>query len=319
MVSLHLCSSTWALLAMQLSLSVSMEPRFIRAHRFYPNTAALQPRQNAFIGGWALRAVQCPADTTRCEATRGVPTCCPRNTVCVREGYNNMPACCAEGDECLTTVQAVPVCANSDWVLWKGGRSGDDPFCCQKGEMGYVTNVSGRFPACGPDDLQLSATQRATTMRPATARAGSPSNTEKPSSPGSTSNEVSSNTSSTSSASTSSDGSSEHARGISTGAIVGIVAGIVIVLAIIAFLVFYIMRTKRKNALLASQLAASTTIGDSPSRTETTHTTHLPPKTMIPSETGWYAPSTVNTELDGRTITNVNPSVPELDGGRRLY
>jgi hypothetical protein len=90
-----------------------------------------------------------------------------------------------------------------------------------------------------------------------------------------------------------------------------------VVLITIALLIFYVLRVKRKNALLAAQIAAGGGAAASSPGNEKTHATNLPPKVPT-SETGWYAPSTVNTELDGRTLNSVNPGVPELDGGRRV-
>jgi hypothetical protein len=95
MVSFSIIS--FIFIGLHLPMQIAAENRYIRAYRYYPDAAVLQPRQSTFVGGWALRAIQCPSDSTRCEMTRGVPTCCPKNTVCVKEGYKNMPVCCAEG------------------------------------------------------------------------------------------------------------------------------------------------------------------------------------------------------------------------------
>lgn len=142
----------------------------------------------------------------------------------------------------------------------------------------------------------------------------SSSGSDDPSSPGSTN-------------STTQSGSSS---GLSTGVLVGVIVGVVVVLVILALLIFLVIRMRRRNALLAAQVAAANAgTGAAPaynsSDVKPVHQEAYKPAlastTAVGSERGgyFYGSGSTGDELDGREVPTVRPNVPEMDAGRRGY
>ncbi|RPB26639.1 hypothetical protein L211DRAFT_644623 [Terfezia boudieri ATCC MYA-4762] len=117
-------------------------------------------KRQDLVGSWALRAVTCPSNSQSCQGgSPAMLSCCPKSSVC--SVYSARIACCATSSRCDTTAATFPKCGDSSWSLWAGGR--DMYFCCQSGQIGYLTEDDRG--ACGPDTLKPTGSQIATAVQ----------------------------------------------------------------------------------------------------------------------------------------------------------
>lgn len=157
-----------------------------------------------FLGGWSLRAMVCPAGQQKCKGTYGMPACCPEGKIsppslampllppvdfsnsrsrnklmfigsdCYSDyiRLNDYMVCCPSGGtSCVSTQYSLPVCADPSWVLWQPYDTAKQkpygtPFCCLKGQKGYLTTGDRTNPACGVPEVAVPSGLSATSVSP---------------------------------------------------------------------------------------------------------------------------------------------------------
>ncbi|KAF8416811.1 hypothetical protein EV426DRAFT_625342 [Tirmania nivea] len=199
------------------------------------------------IGSWSLRAVTCPENTKDCESGfTAMSACCPKSAVCSISLYQ--VACCATDSKCHETADTFPKCGDSSWSLWAGGR--DAYFCCQPGEIGYVT--TDKSGACGPDTLKPTGSQVATLA--AQGEGGEqPPQTSTPGNDGSntgnspTDNSQTGNSQNPNPNGSTSSTSSPRSSGLPTGAIAGIAIGGVVILILAGVAIFFALKAGKSK------------------------------------------------------------------------
>ncbi|KAH0562898.1 hypothetical protein GP486_002511 [Trichoglossum hirsutum] len=113
----------------------------------------LSPRA-AFYGGFALSATTCPAGTTSCgDSTQH--SCCSNDQNCFTYAYEAF--CCPDKSNCRSQVEALPVCADPSWTLFKSSL---DYFCCQSGQVGVTASGAG---VCAGSDVSVPQSKLAST------------------------------------------------------------------------------------------------------------------------------------------------------------
>lgn len=66
-----------------------------------------------------------------------------------------------DNEDCISYIEALPICADPSWVLW---RADDHPFCCKSGEIGFEAIDQYRSDACGPADLDIEKSKLGSTV-----------------------------------------------------------------------------------------------------------------------------------------------------------
>jgi hypothetical protein len=134
----------------------------------------LSPRAE-FYGGYALSATTCPADTTSCgdSSQHG---CCTNGQNCITYGYEAF--CCPDSksviqltvflslslqtcsieQNCRSQVEALPICADTSWTLFKYSSN---YFCCQSSQVGVAASGAG---VCANSDVSVPFSKLATTV-----------------------------------------------------------------------------------------------------------------------------------------------------------
>ncbi|KAH7308336.1 hypothetical protein BKA65DRAFT_177219 [Rhexocercosporidium sp. MPI-PUGE-AT-0058] len=132
-----------------------------QAYQLAPLAAQSLQHRAAYQGGWALSlpGADCPVIApVACSTRSGTvnPTCCPEGQLCDGTIY---PYCCPTGSDCFSTVENLPVCANSTWNMYV--LTGAQYFCCEPGQYG-VLPTRGYAGLCVPTDQVVASSLVAT-------------------------------------------------------------------------------------------------------------------------------------------------------------
>lgn len=156
-------------------------------------------------------------------------------------------------EECDKLLKPLPVCADGKWVLWQGQKYKADVFCCEEGEIGYLSADNSDNPACGPANLDIANSLTASTVKPAyQTKAGT--GTTKTSATGSAPSDDDVGTGSATEDEIAAsllfgdkDSESKEDKGLGSGAIAGIAIGAVAVVGLLALGFFWVYRMGQRK------------------------------------------------------------------------